>query len=177
MIHDAVSTLFWRYVEDDALKIQHRLREKDTGPYLFFRLSKSAIQERLAQLFPLIHVPQVLLHGSPHIDNYVKTAQSFGMVDFDRAYIGPYIWDIVCVLLAIALRNPETYASPIATPLWQVFGDSYLQHFQHPAMPYRAYAPLEFIKPKAWELDSRLYVSDQHKWAQKLDKNSLSLDD
>lgn len=174
---ESVTTLFWHYPEDEPVKIQHRLCAEDTGPYLFFRRSKSPIQARLAQLFPLIHVPQVLLHGSPHIDNYAKTAQGFGMVDFDRAYYGPYVWDIACVLLAIALRNPETLTAPLPTAIWQVFADSYLQHFQNPTVPYRAYAPLEFIKPKAWELDSHLYVSEQRKWAKKLDKNRLSCDD
>jgi uncharacterized protein (DUF2252 family) len=176
-MHDAVTTLFWHHLANEPTSIQHRLCENDIGPYLFFRRSKSAIQARLNELFPLVHVPQVLLHGSPHIDNYVKTAQGFGMVDFDRAYIGPYVWDIVCALLAIALRNPETHNSSIPTPIWQVFADSYLQHYQHPTLPYRAYAPLEFIKPKAWELDSRLYVCEQRKWAKKLDKNTLPCDD
>jgi uncharacterized protein (DUF2252 family) len=169
--------LFWHYIEDEPVSVQAKLADKETGPYLFFRRSKTPIQARLAQLFPHNKVPIVSLHGSPHIDNYAKTNYGFGIIDFDRAYIGPYIWDLVCVLLAINLRNPETHLQPIPKTVWQVFYDSYTYHFQHPELAYRPFAPLEFIHPKKWESNIDLYLNGNHKWAKKLRHAELSLDD
>ncbi|MFN7098675.1 MAG: phosphotransferase, partial [Gammaproteobacteria bacterium] len=169
--------LFWHYIADEPTSVQSKLKNNESGPYLFFRRSKTPIQARLAQLFPPDKIPRVFLHGSPHIDNYAKTNFGYGIIDFDRAYIGPYIWDVVCVLLAINLRNPETHTQHIPKTIWQVFYDSYLYHFQHPELPSRPYAPLEFITPKKWELNIDFYLKDKHKWAKKLYHAPLSLDD
>lgn len=169
--------LFWHYIEDEPTSVQAKLADNETGPYLFFRRSKTPIQARLAQLFNLEKVPTVFLHGSPHIDNYAKTNYGYGIIDFDRAYIGAYVWDLVCVLLAINLRNPDTHQKPIRKAVWQVFYDNYLYHFEHPELPYRPYAPLEFLRPKKWETDIELYLNGNHKWAKKLRHAKLPLTD
>lgn len=172
-----VAVLFWHYTYDEPTEVQEKLADSEVGPYLFFRRSKSAIQERLAQLFPHQQVPKVFLHGSPHIDNYVKTQSGYGIVDFDRAYIGPYCWDIVCAMLAIHFRNPELHYSALPEVISQTFSQYYLQHLQHPDLPYQPYEPLEAIKPKKWELDIAQYVEGKHKWAKKLEHQQLPTDD
>lgn len=169
--------LFWHYIEDEPASVQAKLADDETGPYLFFRRSKTPIQARLAQLFPQENVPHVFLHGSPHIDNYAKTNYGYGIIDFDRAYIGPYVWDLVCILLAINLRNPKTHNTSIPKAIWQLFYDNYVYHFQHSELPYQPYAPLEFINLKKWETDIDLYLTGNHKWAKKLNHAELSLND
>lgn len=172
-----IRTLFWHYLADEPHSVQSKLVDLETGPYLFFRRSKTPIQARLAQLFPAQDVPRVFLHGSPHIDNYAHMSTGYGIIDFDRAYIGPYVWDIVCSLLAINLRNPETHNGPIPKSVRHHFYETYLEHFQHPDLAYQPYAPLEKIKAKKWETDITVYLEDNHKWAKKLHHTALPLDD
>ncbi|NNM58212.1 MAG: DUF2252 family protein [Legionellales bacterium] len=169
--------LFWHYLEDEPRSIQEKLSNSELGPYLFFRRSKSAIQARLAELFPHDHVPRTLLHGSPHIDNYIKTIDGFGMIDFDRSYIGPYIWDIVCSLLAINLRNPARHHRPISSQVSEVYFECYRHHFQHPEQAYLPYEPLENIILETWETNIELYLSGHHKWAKKLNNAPVRLND
>lgn len=169
--------LFWHYIDEEPRSIHQKLADKEIGPYLFFRRSKTGIQARLAQLFPHDHVPKTLLHGSPHIDNYIKTTDFFGMIDFDRSYIGPYIWDIVCSLLAINLRNPARHFRPFSKEILQTYYETYRHHFQHPDLPFLPFEPLELITPKAWETDIMLYLKGHHKWAKKLHNSPILLSD
>ena len=165
--------LFWFYLADNKKNLRKKLLSPETGPYLFFRRNKTGVQALLAEYMAHDQVPQVFLHGSPHIDNYAKTEQGYGMIDFDRAYIGPYLWDLACVLLAIALRNPETYRQPLSAKIKETFIGTYEDALQHPDRPYLPYQPLELITPKRWEIDPDLYLEDKHKWAKQLHEAKL----
>lgn len=169
--------LFWHYLEDEPENIHHKLLDTKLGPYLYFRRSKTPLQAYLTQLIPHENIPRVFLHGSPHIDNYAKTTWGYGMTDFDRAYVGPYIWDIVCVLLAINLRNPETHHQALAQNIYQTFFEVYFKHFEQPDLDYLCYHPLEMRPLKPWEQDIDLYLKEQHKWAKKLYHAEISIDD
>lgn len=176
-LSEDLQTLYWRHPKEDGRKVHVQLLHPEAGPYLYFRRVKSPLQTRLAQLVENSKIPKVFLHGSPHVDNYVKTLEGFGLLDFDRAYIGPYSWDIVCALLAVSLRNPQTHHTFLSASLCNVFFENYLEHFHHPEKPYLPYAPLEKVILKPWEKTMEAYLLAGKKWAKKLKKDSLPADD
>lgn len=174
---DEVKSLLWHHPWDENEKSQAKLLEPDTGAYYYFRRSKSAVNERLTQLIDHRKIPNVFIHGSPHIDNYAKTLAGAGMVDFDRAYVGPYVWDLLCVLLATSFRNPKHEQKPINQQIIDSLLEAYLYSYQHPEEDYQRFEPLENINPKEWELDSRTYLKSEKKWAKRLSLTALETDD
>lgn len=167
----------WRHYSRDPALIEAKVCRKDKGPYIFFRWVKSAIQARMATIIDHAEIPQVQLHGSAHIDNYAKTLGGAGMVDFDRAYIGPYCWDIVCVLMAMSLRNPEYFQRFLPNSIIETFHQAYLQGFEHPEAGYALYQPLEDITPKTWEQSTHAYLAAEKKWAKQIKQDAIALDD
>ena len=43
------------------------------------------MQVRFAELVDHRKIPQILIHGNPHVANYCKTERGAAMVDFDRS--------------------------------------------------------------------------------------------
>ena len=54
---------------------------------LFFRMMGPIMQARLEKIIDLRLVPRVLIHGNPHLDNYVRTFRGSALLDFDRSRI------------------------------------------------------------------------------------------
>lgn len=169
--------LFWRYPGDDAPAIHKKLLDLDKGPYLYFRRIKTPIQARFAQLMDHQTMPVVFLHGSPHLDNYVKTQDGAGIIDFDRAHYGPYGWDIVCLLVSLGLRNPLTTNKALPAVIAKTFKKSYLLSFQHPEQEYKEYMPLAKVHPKPWETSTATYLAANKKWGKKLQSHAISTED
>lgn len=173
-LEDAVKVLLWHLPWDEAEKHRELLLHPEKGPYFYFRRSKSPLHERLTQLVNHSKVPNVLIHGSPHIDNYAKTQFGAGMIDFDRAYRGPYLWDMVCLLIAIHLRNPDSHYCDISKNIAQTLQESYLASFNQPETPYQLYTPLENVILKPWEENMKGYAKSEKKWASQ--KNTFPVD-
>jgi len=176
-LDDSVKVLLWHLPWDEMGKNQERLLHPEKGPYFYFRRSKSPLQERLIQLIDHSKIPRVMIHGSAHVDNYSKTKDAFGLVDFDRAYRGPYIWDVICLLMAIHLRNPEHHEQPLAPSIRETFQEYYLSHFLHPDQFYIPYKPLENITLKPWEENIEEYMKSNKKWAKQLSEAPIELSD
>lgn len=176
-ISNAALTLFWRFPDEDPEDICLKLQDPEQGPYLYFRRVKTQIQARFAELCDHSKLPQVFLHGSPHIDNYAKTLWGAGIVDFDRAHYGPYAWDLLCLLLALGFRNLDSIQSLLPEEVSSALYHGYLQGLNNPEQAYTHYAPLENIKIKDWEKDTRSYISAGKKWAKKIPAAAIDLDD
>ena len=165
---DETVVLFWREPEEDDAKTVQKILNPDTGPYMLFRRLKTPLQERFSQLMDHNHIPRCFIHGSAHIDNYAKTLYGAGIVDFDRAHIGPYGWDLVCVLLALGLRNPDTLDSFVDADTVDALHRGYLKGFHNPAEPYTEFQALANVEPKKWEQSTRAYLKAEKKWAKQL---------
>ncbi|MDE2291466.1 MAG: dTMP kinase, partial [Elusimicrobia bacterium] len=87
------ANLFDKDPAGDAPNIQENYKHAKRGVHFYFRNMLLPMQERFAQLMDLSAMPQAFLHGSPHVDNYAKSARGAAMVDFDRSRLGPYAWD------------------------------------------------------------------------------------
>ncbi len=176
-LDDAVKVLLWHLPWDESEKNQPKLLSPEKGPYFYFRRSKSPLHERLTQLIDYRSIPNVFIHGSAHIDNYAKTQFAAGMVDFDRAYLGPYVWDIVCVLMAIHLRNPKHFHKALNKDISEQFQQEYIHHFKHPELNYKTFAPLDKVNVKSWEENIHNYLKSGKKWAKQLSSENLSDND
>ncbi len=174
---DSSCLLFWRYRTDDPESIHKKIIDPDTGPYVFFRRVKTPIQARHAQLMDHSTIPTVFLHGSPHVDNYAKTHTGAGIVDFDRAHDGPYTWDLLCLTIAMSLRNPDAIANFLEPQAIKVLKEGYLQGLLQMRSDYHRFQALENIEPKKWEMNTRAYLKAGKKWAKQLDKCAIDLAD
>jgi dTMP kinase len=92
---EAKSNLFDKDPAGDAGNIRRNYLHEKRGAHFYFRNMLLPMQARFAELLDMSSTPRALLHGSPHVDNYAKSAQGAAMVDFDRSRVGPYSWDLV----------------------------------------------------------------------------------
>lgn len=173
----AIQRLFWRHAGEEPLSIRHKLLDPQKGLYLYFRRIKTPIQARFAELMDHHTLPQVFLHGSPHVDNYAKTLSGAGIIDFDRAHYGPYAWDLVCLLLSVTLRETTAQLHFSRKMVGQALHEGYQQGFHFPEQGYREYTPLAHAHPKLWEQTTQSYLQANKKWAKKLRHGAISIDD
>ncbi len=162
---------------DDSPKAQKQIQKADTGLHHYFRRVKEGVQTLFASQFDYENTPNVFVFGSPHIDNYAKTNTGIGLIDFDRAYWGPYAWDLFVVLLSLSLRQAKSPTDYLKKSVTQNFLDGYLQAYSQPEDNFSIYQPLADQKPKAWQLDGNAYLSAEKKWAKKLFQHPLPADD
>ncbi len=167
----------WRQYSQDPSLIEAKITDPEKGPYIFFRWTKSVLQARMADIIPHTKIPQVHLHGSAHIDNYAKTHQGAGMVDFDRAYIGPYCWDIICLITSLSLRNPKYFQCFLPKEIPNTFYQGYISALENPDVDYQHYPPLETINIKDWEKNTNAYLKAEKKWAGQIMQDAIANDD
>jgi hypothetical protein len=63
------------------------------------------MRTRLSELIDLSKAPRVFLHGNPHINNFARFPNGSAMIDFDRTCIGPYLWDLVRLMVSTAFKQ------------------------------------------------------------------------
>jgi hypothetical protein len=63
------------------------------------------MRNRLSELIDLSKAPRVFLHGNPHINNFARFPGGSAMIDFDRTCIGPYLWDLVRLMVSTAFKQ------------------------------------------------------------------------
>ena len=168
------------YLNLDAVqleRLQSKLDDRDQAQFLFFRLMGPILQKRITQLVAMNNIPTVFIHGNPHLDNYAKTMTGAGMIDFDRSRLGPYVWDIVRFYASLALRQDEGNKTSLPKKVYQAFVDGYLSRLYNADLFYLTPAIMSTIVPKPHELSTRQYIDANIKWAKKMKKNPLSVED
>jgi hypothetical protein len=159
---------------------QNRLKEAisdDKKPeVLLFRILGPQLQDRFTQMMNLDGVPQLLLHGNPHLDNYARTHNGAGLLDFDRSRIGPSLWDITRALTSITFWSAKDKVIPnnkVATLLFDSYVDAIedrLKYWQTPDF-------LRQVKPKKFQLTAQQYLASGKKWVKKLQQNLVDPSD
>lgn len=135
--------------------------------YLFFRMACPLMQGKLSRMMDLRKVPKTMVHGNPHIDNYVKTFRGSAMMDFDRSRIGPYCWDIIRFLSSVSLRRSEMKGF-LDRKVVEYFLDAYIVHFLHPDIPAKQLKILKTVEPLKWQVNTKEYLNSNKRWAKKM---------
>lgn len=99
------------------------------------------------------------------------------MIDFDRAYYGPYAWDIACFFVSLSLRQLDAIAKPLSTKVTNAFESGYHFGLTLGQSNFISYAPLANKPQKPWQRDTSTYLSANKKWAKKLDEHLIDNDD
>ena len=130
------------------------------------------MQTRLSKVVDLTKVPQVFLHGNPHMDNYVRTYQGAALLDFDRSRMGPWCWDMIRFLSSLGIWSKKG-KDFLSREVLEAFMDAYIIHFMNPDIPYRQLKMLKDAKPENWLKTTRDYLDSNKKWARKMRLFSL----
>jgi hypothetical protein len=77
-------------------------------------------------------LPSVAVHGDPHIEQFVVTAGSYGLSDFDRAGFGPAVVDLVRYAASIRLACREMQWSCDANHAVAAYFTAYREALDHP---------------------------------------------
>jgi hypothetical protein len=134
------------------------------------------LQKYLKENIDLGSIPQVFLHGNPHLDNYSRTNTGAGMVDFDRSMIGPYVWDIIRFLGSMSLQHFESAKKENHdAAIIQSFSDGYLSAFKNPDLFYSIPHFIMAEQPKKEERSTKDYLEANIKWAKKMRSYPLSI--
>lgn len=72
------------------------LRRLASSPYRYFRFLSRPFAIRVCEAFEDMAwgMPVVVLHGDAHLEQFVVTAQTHGLEDFDQAGLGPAVVDL-----------------------------------------------------------------------------------
>lgn len=171
------STLFDKDPRTDADNIRRNYMHEKRGVHFYFRNMLLPMQERFAQLMDMSAMPRVFLHGSPHIDNYAKNLQGAAMVDFDRARVGPYAWDLVRLMVSISLRRKKDHEGLLDADVLKQLKKGYLRGFRHPDRPFSEVRELKDVEPEADEETMTAYLKAGKKWAKEMRSSPLPVTD
>jgi hypothetical protein len=169
--------VFYRNPLADSLLTIQNFTNPQRGYFFYFRTLCLRMQTRFSQLMPLEDVPVVFLHGNPHLENFAIVAQGAGLVDFDRARLGPYSWDIVRFLCSLSLKRSKRDKGFLSDRVLQYFLEGYKRSFSAPELPYKPLSDFLKIKKVNWSLTTTDYLKKNIKWAKKLRQNALPPDD
>lgn len=169
--------VFYRNPLADSLLTIQNFTNPQRGYFFYFRTLCLRMQTRFSQLMPLDDVPVVFLHGNPHLENFAIVAQGAGLVDFDRARLGPYSWDIVRFLCSLSLKRSKRDKSFLPDRVLQYFLEGYKRSFSAPELPYKSLGDFLKLKKVNWELTTTDYLKKNIKWAKKLRQNALPPED
>jgi dTMP kinase len=175
-LRETRSNLFDKDPAGDADNIKRNYLHEKKGAHFYFRNMLLAMQDRFAQLMDLSDMPKVFLHGSPHVDNYAKTAEGAAMVDFDRSRVGPYAWDLVRLMVSISLRQKKEHGF-LDPEVARQLRKGYLHGLRHPDRPFSEMRKLKDVEPSDDELTTDSYLHANKKWAKEMRANPLPNDD
>lgn len=160
-------------------RVSDAFKEKEKAQLLFFRVMGPKLQQNLHRMMSLDEVPQVFMHGNPHIDNYARTLTGAGMLDFDRSRLGPYAWDVIRFLgsLALRLQDADRGGKFLPKKTIDAFAAGYIGSLNDPDLHYSIPHFLVAVHPKKEELSTKEYISSGIKWAKKMKKMPISPQD
>ena len=148
------------------------------GYFLFFRKMAMHTQARFVQLYDHRKVPLVLVHGNPHIENYMIGKNGAGMVDFDRSRIGAYAWDIVRFLCSLSLKREEEDSPFLSDLVLEYFKEGYLRGYHTPNLHHKGISNTsEKIEYKVWYDSTTEYLEANKKWGKRMRQNAISVKD
>ncbi len=86
--------------------LRGRLRET---PHNYFRFVSRQFSQAVCALFDDVRssLPDVILHGDPHVEQYAVTSLGRGLTDFDDSGRGPYVVDLVRFGVSLELAARE----------------------------------------------------------------------
>lgn len=168
--------LFNHFPQLDKKKERKKISDNISGPHLYLRKIKVPIQARLAELISHHNIPSVFLFGSPHLDNYCRTQNGVGLIDFDRALYGPYISDITYCLLSMELKQQDIKKN-LDKSVYQKFKKTYLDYLTNEHEEFIKFKPLETAPLAHWEKSITDYISHDKSWYKKAEKNSIPIDE
>ncbi|MDE2510730.1 MAG: DUF2252 family protein, partial [Elusimicrobia bacterium] len=173
----AKANLFDKDPAGDAENIRANYLHEKRGAHFYFRNMLLPMQTRFAQLMDMGAMPKVFLHGSPHVDNYAKSAQGAAMVDFDRARVGPYAWDLVRLMVSLSLRRKKDGDGLLEPDVLKQLKKGYLRGFRHPDRPFSEMRELKNAEPEDDEVSTDAYLAANKKWAKEMRANPLPVND
>jgi len=173
----AKGNIFDKDPAGDAANIRRNYLNEKRGAHFYFRNMLLPMQERFGQLLKMGSTPRVLLHGSPHVDNYAKSNQGAAMVDFDRSRVGPYSWDLVRLMVSLSLRAKKDSKGLLDKDVLKRMKKGYLRGFRHPDRPFSEYRELKDVEPGDDELTTDAYLAANKKWAKEMRRNALQAND
>jgi dTMP kinase len=173
---EPTTNLFDKDPAGDAENIRANYLNEKRGAHFYFRNMLLPMQDRFAQLMDMAPMPKAFLHGSPHMDNYAKSAEGAAMVDFDRARVGPYAWDLVRLMVSMSLRQKKPAAGLLDPEVLKQLKKGYLHGFRHPDRPFSEVRQLKDAEPTADEESTDAYLKAGKKWAKELRANPLPVD-
>ncbi len=168
--------LFIRYPWMDDAKMRVLIANDPTGPHSLFRKLQANVQAAMHEQLNTEDYPKVFLHGSTHIDNYTQTLSGMGMIHFDRAYVGPYAWDVVCFLLSLSLRHQHNLDKPHVHKNFLKFHQGYLEGINNNDY-YDSIPVIEQTDLKPWHIDNRAYIEHAKKWVIKSHQQQIDIND
>ncbi|MDE2491322.1 MAG: dTMP kinase [Elusimicrobia bacterium] len=160
----------------DAPNIRRNYAKEKRGVHFYFRNMLLPMQARFAELMDMASMPRVLLHGSPHVDNYAKSKSGAAMVDFDRSRVGPYAWDLVRLMVSLSLRAKKEPEGLLDAEVLHQLRKGYGHGLRHPDRPFSEARLLKDVEPKPGETSVDAYLKDG-KWAQEMRSRALPVDD
>jgi hypothetical protein len=156
--------------EQQVQRLQAAISEDKKPEVLLFRILGPQLQQRFTDLVDLSSVPRLLLHGNPHLDNYARTYNGAGLLDFDRSRVGPSLWDISRALCSITFWSEGDDLRP-KQEIVDCFVNSYMRAIEDRLVYWEAPDFLRKVKPKKFQLSTQKYLSSGKKWVKKLKKN------
>jgi hypothetical protein len=135
------------------------------------------MQERFARLVEHAGMPNVFLHGNPHVDNYAKTLRGGAMADFDRSRRGPYAWDLARFMVSLSLRQKTPHHALLPKGALKALLKGYRRGFEHPERGWEQMRELAGVTPEPWELTTDGYIGHGGKWLKELRESPLAKDD
>jgi len=130
------------------------------NPYLYFRMLARQYSARTCFEFRDLRwrLPSAGVHGDPHIEQFVTTANSYGLEDFDLAGFGPAVVDLVRYAASIHLTCRQASWSCNADEAVATYFNAYHAALDHPVTRtqprvvarLRAAAPIDQLDWLQW---------------------------
>ena len=144
--------------------------------HLLFRLLGPQFQTMYAEHPFLLDAPKAFIHGNPHLDNYVRTLNGSGMVDFDRSRIGPYCWDLIRLFSSLYISS-KRFPLLMSNKVYSYTKDGYLNSFDNPDILHTEPSFLHKLRPKENQLSTNEYLDTEKKWAKKIIDFAVPIDE
>jgi len=153
----------------DSSELRESYRHPDRGLHRFFRHSHRRMQRRFVELTDAASIPRAFIHGNPHLANYAKGHNGVAMVDFDRARVGPYAYDVVRFVVSLSLRRGDEGDGRFLHPaVLDSLRRGYLLGASAPGLGYEEMRDLRRRSPKRWQRDLEAYLRAERAWSGRL---------
>ena len=162
--------------EQQLVRLDEAIAEQKKPQILLFRILGPQLQKLFVHWFDVTEVPKLLLHGNPHLDNYARTHNGAGLVDFDRSRIGPSLWDLMRALTSLTFWSDSEMIKPNQEVSRCLF-DAYFLGLEDRLSYWETPDFLRQIRPKKFQMSPRDYLKGGKKWVKKVQQNLVDPDE